>query len=65
MKFMVIECFRNHDAYQRLLDSAARADVFEAIRQGVEDIVNGKTRPARKVFADMRRRDRFPLVQRT
>jgi len=31
------------DAYQRLLDTAARADVFEAIRQGRDDAANGRT----------------------
>lgn len=44
------------ESYQRLLDSAARADVYEAIRQGVDDIVHGRTRPARKVFDELRRR---------
>jgi prevent-host-death family protein len=44
------------EAYQRLLDSAARADVYEAVRQGVDDIVHGRTRPARKVLSDLRRR---------
>jgi prevent-host-death family protein len=48
------------ESYQQLLDSAARADVFEAIRQGVEDIVHGNTRPAHKVFAEMRRRRGLP-----
>src|SRR6476469_7084229 len=38
-------------AYQRLLDIAARADPREGIRQGLEDAHNGKTRPAREVFA--------------
>lgn len=43
-------------SYQRLLDSAARADVYEAIRQGVDDIAQRRTRPARKVFNELRRR---------
>lgn len=43
------------ESYQRLLDSAARADVYEAVRQGVDDIVHGRTRPARNVFKEMRR----------
>jgi prevent-host-death family protein len=43
-------------ADQRLLDTATRADVYEAVRQGVEDIVHGRTRPARKVFNELRRR---------
>ncbi len=44
------------EAYQRLLDIAARADVYEAIRQGLDDIAHGRTRPAREVFDEMRRR---------
>lgn len=44
------------ESYQRLLDSAARADVYEAIRQGVDDIARGRTRPARKAFNELRRR---------
>jgi prevent-host-death family protein len=44
------------ESYQRLLDSAARADVYEAIRQGVDDIAHGRTRPARKAFNELRRR---------
>ena len=37
-------------AYQRLLDIAARADVNEGIRQGVEDARKGRLRPAREFF---------------
>jgi prevent-host-death family protein len=48
------------EAYQRLLDIAARADVHEAIRQGLDDITHGRTRPAREVFNEMRRRYGIP-----
>ncbi len=37
-------------AYQRLLDIAARADVEEGIRQGLEDVNKGRIRPARGFF---------------
>src|ERR1051325_9776499 len=40
------------EAYQRLLDIAARADAHEGIRQGLEDAKQGKVRPAREFFAD-------------
>jgi prevent-host-death family protein len=40
------------EAYQRLLDIAASADEDEAIRQGLEDVKAGRTRPARKFFAE-------------
>ena len=38
------------EAYQRLLDIAARADADEGIRQGLSDARKGKTRPAREFF---------------
>jgi prevent-host-death family protein len=38
------------EAYQRLLDIAAGADAEEGIRQGLEDVKKGRTRPAREFF---------------
>jgi hypothetical protein len=35
------------EAYQRLPDIAAQADAAEGIRQGLEDVSQGRTRPAR------------------
>jgi len=43
-------------AYQRLLDLAARADEEEAMRQGLEDVKEGRTRPAREFFAEFEAR---------
>jgi prevent-host-death family protein len=40
------------EAYQRLLDIAARADAEEGIRQGLEDVKRGRVRPAREFFAE-------------
>jgi len=40
------------EAYQRLLDIAARADAEEGIRQGLEDARKGKLRPIREFFAE-------------
>ncbi len=40
------------EAYQRLLDIAANASADEGIRQGLEDVKQGKVRPAREFFAD-------------
>jgi prevent-host-death family protein len=40
------------EAYQRLLDFAAKADVREGIRQGLEDARKGKTRPAEEFFKE-------------
>ena len=42
------------------LDVAARADVFEAIRQGRKDVANGRTQVARKAFDELRRRHGVP-----
>jgi PHD/YefM family antitoxin component YafN of YafNO toxin-antitoxin module len=47
-------------AYQRLLDIAARADAEEGIRQGLDDVANARTRPAREVFGEIRRRHAIP-----
>jgi len=40
------------EAYQHLLDIAARTDAEEGIRQGLEDAKQGKVRPAREFFDD-------------
>jgi hypothetical protein len=42
------------EAYQRLLDLAAEASAMEGIRQGLEDLKNGRTRPALDVFDELR-----------
>ncbi|MFZ0247278.1 type II toxin-antitoxin system Phd/YefM family antitoxin [Candidatus Binatus sp.] len=47
-------------AYQQLLDIAARADVYEALRQSEDDIARGRTRPAREVLNELRRRYGIP-----
>jgi PHD/YefM family antitoxin component YafN of YafNO toxin-antitoxin module len=44
------------ESYQRLLDIAAQTDVFEAIRQGINDAAHGRVRPARQVFEEFRRK---------
>jgi prevent-host-death family protein len=48
------------EAYQRLLDLAARADAEEGIRQGLDDVARGRTRPAREVFDGIRRKYDIP-----
>src|ERR1700728_3706534 len=48
------------ESYQRLLDIVARADVHEAIRQGLADVAHGRTRPAQEVFNEIRRRHGIP-----
>jgi prevent-host-death family protein len=45
------------EAYQRLLDIAARADAVEGIRQGLEDAKKGKLRDAKEFFEDFEARN--------
>jgi prevent-host-death family protein len=40
------------EAYQRLLDIAAAADVREGIRQGLEEARKGRGQPAREFFKE-------------
>jgi hypothetical protein len=42
------------DSYLHLLDLAAEASAAEGIRQGLEDMKNGRTRPAREAFDELR-----------
>src|SRR5258708_20137538 len=44
------------EEYQRLLDIAARADSEEGIRQGLEDVPHGRTRPTKSAFRDLLRK---------
>lgn len=44
------------EAYQRLLDVAAAADVREGIRQGLEDARRGRSRGAREFFREFEAR---------
>jgi prevent-host-death family protein len=47
-------------AYQDLLDLAAEANAAEGIRQGLEDVKKGRTRPAREVFDEIRAEHSIP-----
>lgn len=38
---------QNAAAYQRLVDAVERAEAMEGIRQGLEDVKAGRTRPMR------------------
>ena len=48
------------EAYQRLLDIAARADAQEGIRQGLDDVAHGRTRPAREFFDEFEAKHGIP-----
>ncbi len=41
-------------AYQDLLDLLQEAEDREGLRRGLQDIAEGRTRPAREVFAELR-----------
>ncbi len=43
-------------SYQRLLDIAAQADAREGIRQAMEDVRDGRIRPAREFFEEFEAR---------
>ena len=47
-------------SYQRLLDIAAKADATEGIRQGMEDLRQGRHRPAREALDEFRRTRGIP-----
>jgi prevent-host-death family protein len=47
-------------AYQRLLNIAAKANEEEAIFQVLDDVANGRTRPAKQVFDELRKKHRIP-----
>jgi PHD/YefM family antitoxin component YafN of YafNO toxin-antitoxin module len=48
------------EAYQRLLDIASSAQAEEGIRQGLDDVAQGRTRPAKEVFDEIRHRHGIP-----
>ena len=48
------------EAYQRLLDFAARADSHEGIRQGLEEARQGKGRAIEEFFADFEAKHGIP-----
>ncbi len=48
------------EAYQRLLDIVARADAEEGIRQGLDDVAHGRTRPVREFFDEFEAKNAIP-----
>ncbi len=60
VKVIAAAIVQDADAYQRLLDVAASSDGEEGIRQGIEDLAHGRTRRARKVFDQIRRKHDIP-----
>ena len=60
VKGRVAAVVQDAEAYQRLLDIAARADAEEGIRQGLEDANRGRLRPAREFFVDFEAANGIP-----
>ena len=52
------------DKDREALDLAAASSAIEGIRQGLEDMAEGRTRPAREVFKDLRTQYRIPRRRR-
>jgi hypothetical protein len=50
---------RGTDSTLRLQDLTAQNDIFEAIRQGVDDVEHGRTHPAREFFDAFRQKYRI------
>jgi hypothetical protein len=49
--------------HQDLLDIAAAADAREGIRQGLEDLRKGRSRPAREFFREFEKKHGFPKTK--
>jgi prevent-host-death family protein len=47
-------------AYPRLVDIAAQADAEEGIRQGLQDVAEGRMRPAKEFFEEFEGRHGIP-----
>jgi prevent-host-death family protein len=60
VKGRVAAVVQDAQAYQRLLDIAARADAREGIRQGLEDARAGRSRPIEEFFAEFKAKHGIP-----
>jgi prevent-host-death family protein len=47
-------------AYQKLLDERQEADALAGIRQGLEDVKHGRTKPARQALEQIRKKHKIP-----
>lgn len=48
------------ESYQKLLELVERLETIAAIREGLEDMKNGRTRPAEEVFEELRQKYGIP-----
>jgi len=51
------------DSFRKLLEVAEYANAVEGIKQGLEDIREGRTRPAKEFFEEMRAKYNIPARQ--
>ena len=58
--FLYCQAHEYAEAYQHLLDIAARADFHEGIRQGIEEARQGKSRDIEEFFADFEAKHGLP-----
>ena len=47
-------------SYQKILEMIDRAEAIEGIRQGLEAMKQGKGKPAREVFEELRKKHNIP-----
>lgn len=48
------------ESYQKLLEDMDRLEAIAGIRQGLEEVRQGKTKPVNEVFESMRKRHKIP-----
>ncbi len=48
------------ESYQKLLDALERAEAIEGLRLGLAQVKEGKTKPAKQVFEEMRKKYNLP-----
>jgi PHD/YefM family antitoxin component YafN of YafNO toxin-antitoxin module len=51
-------------SYQATLDALERAEANAGIRRGLDDLANGRTRPAREVIAEIRKKRALGLKEK-
>jgi predicted transcriptional regulator len=60
MKKRLLQGLSEAETRQRLLDIAAYESAEEGIRQGLDDLANGRTIPAKEAFDRIRRKYNIP-----
>lgn len=50
-------------SFQQMLETIEHTETIEAIKRGLEDIQEGRTRPASEFFEEMRKKYNIPAKQ--